>query len=103
MVITKEIQELIPIAPIIPIVTVSSKGEPHLIVVGKVKEVRDSDILVFDIYKMQTTQQNILETGKMQVVIASREGTPRGYRITGKAQVEGKQVLFKAERAEPLL
>lgn len=103
MVITKEIQELIPQAPIIPIVTVSSQGEPHLIVVGQVKEVREGDILVFSIYKMHTTQQNIKDTGKMQIVIATREGGPKGYRLIGKAYVEGQQVLFRAERAEPLL
>lgn len=52
---------------------------------------------------MQTTQRNIRETGEMQVVIASREGGPKGYRLTGKAWVEGQQVLFKAESAEALL
>ncbi|MBO8169864.1 MAG: pyridoxamine 5'-phosphate oxidase family protein [Thermoanaerobacteraceae bacterium] len=103
MVITKKIQDLIQQAPIVPIVTVSSQGEPHLIVVGQVKEVREGDTLVFGIYKMQTTQRNIRETGEMQVVIASREGGPKGYRLTGKAWVEGQQVLFKAESAEALL
>lgn len=103
MVITNEIQELIPQAPIVPIVTVSSQGEPHLITVGQVKEVREGDTLIFGIYKMQKTQQNIQDTGTMQVLIATREGGAKGYRLTGKACIEGQQVLFKAENAEALL
>lgn len=103
MIITKEIQELIPNAPFVPIVTVSAKGEPHLITVGKVKEIREEDILVFGIFKMETTQQNIKDTGVMQVNIVSTEGGPKGYRLTGKACTEGQLVLFKAELAEALL
>nr|WP_049752077.1 pyridoxamine 5'-phosphate oxidase family protein [Carboxydothermus hydrogenoformans] len=94
---------IIPKASIIPIVTVSRQGEPHLIVVGQVKEIREDDTLVFGIYKMKTTQQNIQDNGKMQVVIATREGGPKGYRLIGTATIEEQQVLFKAEKAEELL
>lgn len=103
MVITDEIKKLATEAPIVPITTVSTQGDPHLIVVGQVKEVKDGDVLVFGIYKMKKTQQNIKETGAMQVVLASKTDGPKGYRLTGTACIEGKEVLFKAEKAQALL
>lgn len=39
----------------------------------------------------------------MQVVLASKADGPKGYRLTGTACIEGKEVLFKAEKAEALL
>lgn len=103
MVITDEIKKLAKEAPIVPITTVSAQGEPHLIVVSQVKEVKDGDVLAFGIYKMERTQQNIKETGSMQVVLASKVDGPKGYRLIGKAFIEGKEVLFKVEKAEALL
>ena len=103
MVITNEIEKLVKEAPIVPITTVSAKGEPHLIVVGQVKEVKDNDVLVFGIFKMETTQQNIKETGTMQVALASKDGGPKGYRLTGTASIEGEKILFKANKAESLM
>ncbi len=103
MVITEKIKQLVEEAPFVPIATVSAEGNPHLIVVGKVKEVRKEDILVFGIYKMEETQQNIKDNGKMQVILASTVDDPKGYRLTGEACVEGDEVLFKAEKAESLL
>jgi len=103
MVITKEIKELIPLVETVSIVTVSNEGEPHLIVVGKVEEVRDGDVLVFGIYKMDMTQKNIRDNGKMQVAIATKDVGPKGYRLSGQASVEGKKVLFKVKKAELLL
>ena len=103
MVITKEMKELILQAHTVSIVTVSHKGEPHLIIVGEVKEVRDDNTLVFGIYKMQATQQNIRDNGKMQVAIATKDGGPKGYRLSGQASIEEQQVLFKVEKVESLL
>ncbi|KKM08669.1 pyridoxamine 5-phosphate oxidase [Clostridiales bacterium PH28_bin88] len=103
MLLTDEVKELIPKAPIVPVVTVSREGEPHLITVGKVKEVRDEGILVFGIFRMETTQKNLRETGKMQVVIASRENSPKGFRLKGEGRIEGKEVLFQVEKVESLL
>lgn len=103
MVINEEIRELIEQAPMVPIATVSASGEPHLIVVGKVKEVQENDTLAFGIYKMEKTQQNIKANGLMQVIIAVRDGGPKGYRLTGKASVDGNMVLFTAEQSEKLL
>lgn len=103
MVITEEIKKMITEAPIVPIVTVSTQGEPHLIVVGQVKEIKENDVLAFGIYKMEKTQQNIQQTRLMQVAIASKTDGSKGFRLSGKASVEGKLVLFKAEKAEALL
>lgn len=103
MIISQEIKELIEQAPVVPIATVSANGEPHLIVVGNVKEVRENDTLAFGVYKMEITQQNIKANGLMQVVIAVRDGGSKGYRLTGKASIENNLVLFKAEKSEKLL
>ncbi|ODA40484.1 pyridoxamine 5'-phosphate oxidase family protein [Desulfosporosinus sp. BG] len=103
MVITQEIKDTIAKAPFVPITTVSAQGEPHMIVVGKVAEIRDEDILGFGIYKMEVTQQNIKANGMMQVVIATMDGGPKGFRLSGKACIEEKLVLFKAEKVEMLL
>ena len=103
MVLAEEIKDVISKAPFIPLVTVSAQGEPHLIVVGKVAEIREGDVLCFGIYKMEVSQQNIKNNGKMQVLIATKEGGPKGFRLEGTASIEGKMVLFKAERAEALL
>jgi uncharacterized protein len=103
MVITEDIKKMIPEAPFVPIVTVSMQGESHLIVVGQVKEIKENDVLAFGIYKMEKTQQNIQQTGLMQVAIVSKTDGPKGIRLSGKACVEDKLVLFKAEKAEALL
>ena len=103
MVLNEEIKDVISKAPFIPLVTVSAQGEPHLIVVGKVAETREGDVLCFGIHKMEVTQQNIKNNGKMQVLIATMEGGPKGFRLEGTASIVGKLVLFKAEKAEALL
>lgn len=103
MIISQEIKELIGQVPLVPLATVSDNGEPHLIVVGNVKEVRENDTLAFGVYKMEKTQQNIKANGLMQVIIAVRDGGPKGYRLTGKATVDGSLVLFTAEQSEKLL
>jgi predicted pyridoxine 5'-phosphate oxidase superfamily flavin-nucleotide-binding protein len=103
MVLTDEIKALIGKVPFVAIATVTNEGAPHLIVVGKVKEVKADDILAFGVYKMEQTQQNIQANGIMQVVLASTEDGPKGYRLSGKACVEGQEVLFKVETAESLL
>jgi predicted pyridoxine 5'-phosphate oxidase superfamily flavin-nucleotide-binding protein len=103
VVLTEEIKDVVSKAPFVPLVTVSAQGEPHLIVVGKVAEIREGDVLCFGIYKMEVTQQNIKSNGKMQVLIATMEGGPKGFRLEGTASIEDKLVLFKAEKAETLL
>lgn len=99
-VLTQEIKEVVGKAPFVPITTVSVKGEPHLIVVGKAKEVRGDNTLVFGVYKMEKTRQNIAETGLMQVAAVSGK---KGYRLSGRATVEGDEVLLTVYTAESLL
>ncbi|MCR3920984.1 MAG: pyridoxamine 5'-phosphate oxidase family protein [Firmicutes bacterium] len=103
MVITTEIKELATQVPFVPIATVSNEGTPHLIVVGKVKEVRDDDVVVFGVYKMESTQANIKANGVMQVVFVTTADGPKGVRLSGKACIEGTELLFKAEQAEALI
>ena len=103
MVITTEVKTLIEQVPFVPITTVSGDGTPHLIVVGKVAEVRDDDVLAFSIYKMETTQKNITDNGVMQVILASTADGPKGYRLSGEACIEDNKVLFKAEKADSLM
>jgi len=103
MIITEAIKQMVKEAAFVPIVTVSTQGVPHLIVVGKVKEIKEDNVLSFGIYKMESTQQNIKENGNMQVAIVSTTSGSKGYRLVGKACVDGQDVLFKAEKAEALL
>lgn len=99
-VLTSEIKEIIVQAPFIPIATLSGDKQPHLIVVGKVKEVRADNTLVFGVYKMVKTRQNLAETGIMQVAAVAGK---KGYRLSGKGRAEGDEVFFIVEKAEPLL
>jgi hypothetical protein len=102
MVVNDEIKSLAKEAPFVPISTVSSQGEQHLIVVGEVKEIND-DQLTFGIYKMETTQENLEATGDMQVILASTKDEPKGYRLIGKGEAQDDKVLFKIAKAESLL
>ncbi|WP_242832384.1 hypothetical protein [Desulfosporosinus orientis] len=52
---------------------------------------------------MEITQQNIKANVQMQVIIATMQDGPKGYRLTGKACIEEKLVLFKTEKTEALL
>ncbi|MBV7272634.1 pyridoxamine 5'-phosphate oxidase family protein [Clostridium thailandense] len=102
MIITDEIKNVVTKSPFISITTMSPKGEPHMIVVGK-GEIVDEDMLSFGIYKMEKTQQNIKNNDIMQVVVATTEGGPKGFRLTGKACIRDSSVLFKADKAEPMI
>jgi len=99
-VLTPEIKEVVGQAPFVPITTVSGDGQPHLIVAGKVKEIRGDHTLVFGVYKMEKTRRNLAETGLMQVAAVSGK---KGYRLSGRARVEGEEVLLTVDKAESLL
>lgn len=99
-VLTQEIKDVISKSAFVPITTISKEGQPHLIVVGKVKEIRGDDTLVFGVYKMVKTRQNLAETGIMQVAAVAEK---KGYRLSGKGRAEGDEVLFKVEKADVLL
>ena len=98
--LTPEIKKVIAQSPFIAITTLSASGQPHLIVAGKVKEVRGDDTLVFGVYKMEKTRQNLAATGVMQVAAVAEK---KGYRLSGKARAEGDEVIFTAEGADVLL
>jgi predicted pyridoxine 5'-phosphate oxidase superfamily flavin-nucleotide-binding protein len=98
--LTPEISNIISKSAFIALVSVSNEGNPHLIVVGKVKEIRDENTLVFGVYKMDQTRKNISETGILQVAVVFNK---TGYRFIGKACVEEKEILFSIEKIEALL
>jgi len=99
-ILTQEMKDVISRSAFIPVTTVSREGQPHLIVVGRVKEIPSGDTLVLGVYKMAKTRENIAETGIMQVAAVVEK---KGYRFTGKARVEGDKVFFTIEKAEALL
>lgn len=99
-VLTPEIKEVITQSAFIPVTTLSGDGQPHLIVVGKVKEIRGENTLVLGVYKMEKTRQNLTETGVMQVVAVSGK---QGYRFSGQACAEGDEVIFTVKKVAALL
>lgn len=98
-VITPEINEVIEQSPFVPVVTASGDGQPHLIVVGKVKEVLE-DTVVLGIYRMKKTRENLSRNSFMQVAVVSGK---KGYRLSGKARVDGEEVLLAVEYVDSLL
>lgn len=99
-VLTQEMKDVISQSPFIPITTISTGGQPHLIVVGRVKEIPSDDTLIFGVYKMLKTRQNLADTGVIQAAAVAGK---KGYRFTGKGIVEGDRVIFTVEKAEALL
>jgi len=99
-VLTPEIKEVISQSAFIPVTTLSGAGQPHLIVVGKVKEIRDDNTLVLGVYKMVKTRQNLAETGVMQIAAVSGK---QGYRFSGQARAEGEEIFFTVEKIAALL
>ncbi|SMC88237.1 pyridoxamine 5'-phosphate oxidase family protein [Sporomusa malonica] len=99
-VLTAEMKEVILSSPFIALASVSKKGEPHLIVVGKVKQISDDSHLVFGVYKMEKTKENLVETGCLQVVVVSGKV---GYRFSGKAVAQNDEVVFSIQEVATLL
>lgn len=99
-ILTPEIKEVIAQSAFVPIATLSGDGQLHLIVAGQVKEVKDDNTLVFGVYKMVKTRQNLAETGIMQVAVVSGK---KGYRLVGKGRADGEEVIFTVEKADSLL
>jgi predicted pyridoxine 5'-phosphate oxidase superfamily flavin-nucleotide-binding protein len=100
VILTPEIKKVISESAFIALVSVSNEGDPHLIVVGKLQEIRDENTLIFGVYKMDKTRQNISETNILHVVAVSGKS---GYRFIGKACIKEKELLFSAEKIESLL
>ncbi|MFZ5646081.1 MAG: pyridoxamine 5'-phosphate oxidase family protein [Bacillota bacterium] len=99
-VLTDEMKEVISQSAFIPVTTVSGDGQPHLIVVGRVREILPEDTLVLGVYKMARTRQNLAETAVMQLAAVVGK---KGFRFSGKGRAEDDKVFFKVEKADPLL
>ena len=99
-VISPEMKEVLNQSPFIALTTVSKVGRPHLIVVGKVKEIKSDNFLVFGIYKMNKTRQNLSETGLLQVVAVSGKS---GYRFSGDANCTETEIHLIVKEIESLL
>jgi general stress protein 26 len=101
MVITEEIRAIIQGAAVITLVTVNADGTPHPIIAGK-GEV-DGDKVIFGIYKMVVTQENIRKNSNAWVVAGTKDQKPRGCRLTGTALAQEKKLIFTASKAEELI
>ncbi len=99
MVIHDDVREVVEGSAFLSLVTMNADGTPHPIVAGK-GEVKE-DTIVFGIYKMDRTQKNLAQNKSAWVVAAT--GTPKGYRLIGTAQTDGKQLIFTPSAAEPLI
>ena len=100
IVFTEDVKKVITESPFLALATISKAGQPHLIVVGKAKEIREDNCMVFGVYKMVKTQENITETGIMQVAASSGKS---GYRLTGKASIKESDLIFLVDKVEALL
>ncbi|SHN69785.1 pyridoxamine 5'-phosphate oxidase family protein [Desulfitobacterium chlororespirans] len=101
MIINDDIKAVIEGSAFVTLVTVGSDGTPHPIIAGK-GEV-SGDQVIFGIYKMEVTQKNLKTNDKAWIVGATKEGGPKGYRLSGTAQAVDKQLIFTAQTAEKML
>jgi predicted pyridoxine 5'-phosphate oxidase superfamily flavin-nucleotide-binding protein len=99
-VLTAPVRETVEKSPFLALTTLSGDGRPHTIAVAKVKEIRGSDTLVFGVYKMVRTRQNLAETGGLQVVAVNGQA---GYRLSGKATATAEEVTLTVDGVEALL
>jgi Pyridoxamine 5''-phosphate oxidase. len=99
-VLTPEMKEVLTQSPFIALTSVSKAGQPHLIVVGKVKEIVVDHVLVFGVYQMNKTRQNLAETGLLQVAAVSGKS---GYRFSGSASFSETEIRCSVTEVEPLL
>lgn len=101
MIINEEVKKVIEDSAFITIVSTNADGSPHPIIVGK-GEVK-GDTVVFGIYKMIQTQKNIQANNNVSIVVGTKNGGPKGYRLMGTATAAEKQFLFTAQKAEALI
>ena len=99
--ISEEAKNVISKSAFITLVTMNPDGTAHPIVAGK-GEVQD-DKIIFGIYKMEKTQQNLLNSPKAWAVAAVTEDGPKGYRFEGTAAAADKQLIFSVTGTEALL
>ena len=101
MVLNEAAKTVLECTPFVCLVTVGEDGAAHPIVTGKAQVVGDT--VVFGIYKMETTQRNLAANKLAWVVAATKEGGPKGYRLSGTAEVQEKQLVFTPASVEALI
>ncbi|MDR2519113.1 MAG: pyridoxamine 5'-phosphate oxidase family protein [Spirochaetaceae bacterium] len=103
MIITEEVKQVVQGTAFLSLVTSNPDGSPHLIIAGK-GEV-SGETVVFGIYKMEQTQANLLKNKNACVAGAVQKAgeNPKGFRLTGTAEAQGKQLIFTPSKAEALL
>ncbi len=101
MILNEEVKAVIEGSAFISLVTVGADGSPHPIIVGK--GAVSGDTVTFGVYKMEQTRANLANNPKMWAVAATKDGGPKGYRLSGTATVIDKQVIFKPTSVEALI
>jgi hypothetical protein len=101
MVITEAVKQVIAGTPL-SLITVNGDGSPHPIVAGSGKPAGET--IVFGIYKMEQTQKNLAANKNAWIVGGFMSGgKPQGVRLTGTAEVKGKELIFTPVKAEALI
>jgi len=101
MVINEEIKAVIEGSAFLSLVTLGTDGIPHPIIAGKGEVVDDT--VVFGIYKMEVTQQNLAANKNTWVVAATMNSGPKGYRLAGTAEIKDKQLIFTPAKIDALI
>ena len=101
MVLDDDVRKVVEGTAFLSLVTVGADGLPHPIIAGKGEVAGDT--IVFGIYKMEVTQQNLARDRRAWVTGATRDGGPHGYRLTGTAAAGAGRLVFTPERAEKLI
>jgi hypothetical protein len=101
MIIDDDVKKVVEGSAFLSLVTLGADGIPHPIIAGK-GEVSGENI-VFGIYKMDVTRKNLSQNNKAWVVGATLTDGPKGYRLTGTAAANDKQLIFTPSKAEKLI
>lgn len=101
MILDENVKAVVEAAQFLTLVTVGADGNPHPIIAGSGKVVGDT--IVFGIYKMEATQQNLAANKNAWVLAAIRGDEIKGYRLTGTAEAKDKELIFTPEKAESML
>lgn len=101
MILTDEIKKVIEGSAFITLVTIGEDGSPHPIIAGKGVVVDDT--VVFGIYKMEVTQNNLKRNANAWIVACTKEVGPKGYRLVGTAVPKEKQLVFTPSKAETMI
>lgn len=101
MVINEDVKKVIEGSAFLSLVTLDADGTPHPIIAGKGEVVNDK--VVFGIYKMETTQKNLISNKNAWIVGATKDDGPKGYRLTGTAEARDKQLIFTPTKIDALI